>query len=86
MEKHTIQLTLDNYQTYIEIRSTVEVYSTSTSTTFVFEDELDYAYYDNVVVSYRLNNSEIKETRLKHYYFCIRLKDNSTCGNGAHTV
>ena len=64
MEKHTIQLTLDNYQTYIEIKSTVEVYSTSTSTTFVFEDALDYAYYDNVVVSYRLNNSEIKETRL----------------------
>ena len=64
MEKHTIQLTLDNYQTYIEIRSTVEVYSTSTSTTFVFEGALDYAYYDNVVVSYRLNNSEIKETRL----------------------
>ena len=42
MEKHTIQLTLDNYQKYIEIGSTIEVYSTSTSTTFVFEDALDY--------------------------------------------
>lgn len=64
MGKHTIQLTMDNYLTYIEIRGTTVVSSTSSTTTYVFEGALDFAYYENVVVRYKLNDGDITETKL----------------------
>ena len=82
MKKHTIQLTMDNYLTYIEIRGTTVVSSTSSTTTYVFEGALDYAYYDNVVISYKVNDGDIKETKLSAggygKYFSTNSRASST--------
>ena len=86
MKKHTIQLTLDNYQTYVEIRSNTEVFSTLTTTTFVFDGALDYAYYDNVVISYKVNDGDIKETKLSAGGYGKYYETNSRVSSTAEIV
>lgn len=48
MQKHEVSLSLENYETYIEIRSIF----TDSSGIYYFDGTLDYAYYDNCVVTY----------------------------------
>lgn len=86
MKKHTIQLTLDNYQTYIEIRSNTEVFSTSATTSYMFEGALDYAYYANVVISYKVNDGEVKETRLSAGGYGKYYSTNSRVSSTAEIV
>lgn len=86
MKKHTIKLTLDNYQTYIEIRSNTEVFSTSSTTSYMFEGALDYAYYDNVVISYKVNDGEVKETKLSAGGYGKYYSTNSRVSSTAEIV
>jgi hypothetical protein len=77
MKKHTVRLTMDNYQTYIEIRGI----SGESATTFNFEGALSYAYYDNVVISYKVNG-EPRETKLNaggygRYYSSLRMASST---------
>ena len=63
MHKYNVQLNMNNYRTYIDIRSTTVDFSTSSNTYYVFDGALSYAYYDNVVINYTING-ETKEVKL----------------------
>ena len=53
--RYEINITLDNYLTFFDIT----VATTNYSIPFVFSGCLSYAFYDNVIVSFKYNN-EIK--------------------------
>lgn len=53
-EKHEITLSLDNYNDYIELRHFHYV-NTYTYSVHYFDGALDYAYYDSVVVYYKVS-------------------------------
>lgn len=58
MERHEVELNINNYQTYINRRSL----SDGSYASIYFEGALSYAYYDNVVITYTRTNGSNKTT------------------------
>ena len=54
-QKYEISLNMDNYKTYVDIKSEYN----GNSTRVYFDGTLSYAYYDNVVITYERNYSGV---------------------------
>ncbi len=67
MKKYTVELTLDNYLDYLTIATTTNSGDMVSSYEHNFSGALDYAYYDNVVITYNLisNSSSSTKTETK---------------------
>lgn len=50
--KHVVNLTIDNYQDYLTIETTLYIRDYMTSYYNYFRGALSYAYYDNVIITY----------------------------------
>ena len=67
MKKYTVELTLDNYLDYLTIATTTNKGDMGSSYDHNFSGALDYAYYDNVIITYNLisNSSSSTKTETK---------------------
>lgn len=67
MKKYTVELTLDNYLDYLTIATITNSGDIASSYNHNFSGALDYAYYDNVIITYNLisNSSSSTKTETK---------------------
>lgn len=66
MEKHEIELTMDNYWYYFDVKTSIANYTPP----YEFTGCLSYAYYDNVCVSFECTKSGSTEI------YVVKLKAN----------
>lgn len=61
-QKYVIELNMDNYQKYIDIRFIPSNNGSSSHFNYYFQGSLSYAYYDNVVITSHYSRTGYEET------------------------
>ena len=61
-QKYVIELNMENYQKYIDIRFIPSNNGSSSHFNYYFQGSLSYAYYDNVVITSHYSRTGYEET------------------------